>query len=240
MLTITLASALYALHLTTTVPARSTVSMGLFASIKQVLDSVEDPKSADAVHILMKSRKDALLLKEQIDGGGIGFSEAARQYSTCPSGAKGGSLGRFRPGQMVPAFDALAFDPETELGEINVCSTQFGTHLVKVLERTGVTPAATAAGGQAAVEAAEAAEVAAEAESSADPLRAAAEVAAEAAEATAAAEEVPAGGMMEVVCPSSLAADRSIRIALPDAREFDVVVPEGVSAGESFLVGPFP
>ena len=34
--------------------------------------------------------------------------------------------------------------------------------------------------------------------------------------------------------------DRTIRIALPDEREFDVVVPASVTAGEVFLVGPFP
>ena len=48
------------------------------------------------------------------------------------------------------------------------------------------------------------------------------------------------GELMEVVCPPELGADRTIRIALPDAREFDVVVPEGVAAGDTFLVGPFP
>eukprot|EP00966_Prymnesium_polylepis_P214457 4966585-Prymnesium_polylepis.1 len=46
---------------------------------------------------------------------------------------------------------------------------------------------------------------------------------------------------MEVLCPADLdALDRTIRIALPDAREFDVVVPAGLVAGDSFLVGPFP
>ena len=45
---------------------------------------------------------------------------------------------------------------------------------------------------------------------------------------------------MQVVCPAELAADRTIRIQLPDGREFDVQVPEGVEAGAAFLVGPFP
>ena len=65
----------------------------------------------------------------------------------------------------------------------------------------------------------------------ADAGAAAAEVAAEMAEA----EET----LLEVVCPE-LPADRTIRVALPDGREFDVAVPPGVATGAAFLVGPFP
>lgn len=156
------------------------LTMGLFDSIKQAFDEIESTsgrKSASAAHILMKDRGEALLLKEQIDAGVIQFSEAARQYSTCPSAGKGGLLGQFGPGQMAPGFDALVFDPDTQVGEVNVCSTSFGTHLVKVLQRTGVeqtAPSELAAKAQAAEKAAADAEAA-----SADPLRAAAEAAAD-------------------------------------------------------------
>ena len=108
--------------------------MGLFDSIRNALDAPGGRKSAYASHILMKKRMEALLLKEQIDAGEISFSDAARKYSSCPSAGKGGSLGQFGPGQMAPAFDALVFDPDTEVGTVNVCSTTFGTHLVQVLE----------------------------------------------------------------------------------------------------------
>ena len=146
-----------------------------------------------------------------------------------------------------------------------MCSTQFGTHLVKVLVRTGDPPAASAEVVAAAEAAAEAAAiVAAEEEAaSADPLRAAAEAAAEAEAAAAAAAGTPAaeaaaaeaaeaeaaaaaaadvtaGELMDVVCPPELGADRRLRIALPDGRQFDVVVPDGIAAGELFRVGPFP
>jgi peptidyl-prolyl cis-trans isomerase C len=123
-------------------PSRSTTSMGLLDSIKNAWESVEiTERSASAAHILMKDRTSALLLKEQIDAGEIAFADAARQYSSCPSAGKGGSLGQFKPGEMAPAFDALVFDPQSSIGEVNVCATQFGTHLVKVLARTGVPPA---------------------------------------------------------------------------------------------------
>ena len=48
------------------------------------------------------------------------------------------------------------------------------------------------------------------------------------------------GTYSEVVCPAELPSDRGMRIALPDGQEFDVAVPEGVKAGETFVVGPFP
>ena len=44
----------------------------------------------------------------------------------------------------------------------------------------------------------------------------------------------------QVVCPAELGADRALRVALEDGREFDVVVPDGVAAGDEFTVGPFP
>ena len=146
-----------------------------------------------------------------------------------------------------------------------MCSTQFGTHLVKVLVRTGDPPAASAEVVAAAEAAAEAAAMVAAAEeaASADPLRAAAEAAAEAEAAAAAAAGTPAaeaaaaeaaeaeaaaaaaadvtaGELMDVVSPPELGADRKLRIALPDGRQFDVVVPDGIAAGELFRVGPFP
>lgn len=47
-----------------------------------------------------------------------------------------------------------------------------------------------------------------------------------------------AGTVFQVVCPE-LTADRTLRIALPDGRAFDVTEPDGVSDGEPFWVGPF-
>ena len=157
-------------------PARAPTScMGLFDSIKQAFDEAESmsgKKSARASHILMKNSLEALLLKEKVDSGEISFSEAARQYSSCPSSSKGGSLGQFGPGAMTPAFDALVFDPDTQIDEVNLVTTSFGTHLVKVVERSGVQQTAPAE------VAAKAEKDAAAAAAAVDPLRAAAEAAA--------------------------------------------------------------
>jgi len=61
-------------------------------------------KTAAALHILVKEEKLALDLLEQIKNG-ADFSKLAKKHSICPSGKRGGDLGEFRQGQMVPAFD---------------------------------------------------------------------------------------------------------------------------------------
>lgn len=69
--------------------------------------------------------------------GGADFAEMARMYSTDESNKEqGGDLGTFGRGQMVAAFDSVAFSlPVGQVSEPLV--TQFGVHLVKVDERTG-------------------------------------------------------------------------------------------------------
>jgi len=38
------------------------------------------------------------------------FKDVAKKYSACPSAKKGGYLGSFKPGQMVPEFDQVVFE----------------------------------------------------------------------------------------------------------------------------------
>jgi peptidyl-prolyl cis-trans isomerase C len=65
---------------------------------------------------------------------GKSFAVAAKEVSKCPSGSKGGDLGFFTRGQMVPQFDKAAFElPVGELSE--PVQTQFGWHLITVTER---------------------------------------------------------------------------------------------------------
>ena len=79
---------------------------------------------------------EALVVKGRIEAGEISFADAAREYSGCPSSAKGGDLGTFKKGAMVPEFDAVVFDESVPFGRVDVCKTQFGTHLITVVERS--------------------------------------------------------------------------------------------------------
>ncbi len=83
-----------------------------------------------AKHILVDGEEDAKKIAEEI-AEGKSFEDAAKEYSTCPSKDKGGDLGYFGKGQMVPEFEKAAF--EGSVGElIGPVKTQFGYHLIIV------------------------------------------------------------------------------------------------------------
>ncbi len=88
---------------------------------------------ATARHILVESEDECNTLKQEIENG-VSFEEIAKAKSQCPSGAKGGDLGKFGPGQMVPEFDKVVFS-----GDVGVLygpvQTQFGYHLLEVTSR---------------------------------------------------------------------------------------------------------
>ena len=89
---------------------------------------------ATARHILVDSEEQCQTIKDEIEGG-ADFSALAQKHSSCPSGKKGGDLGEFSPGMMVPEFDAVVFsaDVDTVQGPVK---TQFGYHLLEVTSRT--------------------------------------------------------------------------------------------------------
>jgi len=90
-------------------------------------------RTAAALHILVKHKEQAEDILQRLNKGAK-FQTLAKKYSTCPSAKKGGDLGEFKKGQMVPAFDKAVFSGEilTPL----LVKTKFGWHIVKVLYRT--------------------------------------------------------------------------------------------------------
>ena len=74
-------------------------------------------------------------LHKQIAAGGS-FDELAKKESDdVGSGARGGDLGAFGRGQMVPEFDKAVF--EAKVGDLTpVVRTQFGYHIIKVDEHS--------------------------------------------------------------------------------------------------------
>lgn len=86
-----------------------------------------------AKHILVDGEETAKQVAKEI-ANGKSFEDAAKEYSTCPSGEKGGDLGYFGKGQMVPEFEKAAF--EGEIGKVlGPVETQFGCHLILVEDK---------------------------------------------------------------------------------------------------------
>ena len=90
----------------------------------------EQGATVSAKHILVKEEAKCQEVLEEIVAGKA-FEVAAQEYSTCPSGQKGGDLGEFGKGQMVKEFEEAAFN--AEIGQVvGPVATQFGYHLIKV------------------------------------------------------------------------------------------------------------
>lgn len=118
------------------------LAMGLFDGFSKAFSNEEygappDAVKATARHILVKSKAEVKIVMDKL-GSGATWNKLASEYSTCPSGSKGGSLGSFSPGTMVAEFDKIVFSPETKIGEImGPVATEFGYHLIVVDKRTG-------------------------------------------------------------------------------------------------------
>lgn len=87
-----------------------------------------------AKHILTDTEEKCAEILEAIEKNEKSFEDAAKEFSTCPSGTKGGDLGAFGRGQMVKEFEDAAFS--AEIGAVvGPVKTQFGYHLIKVEEK---------------------------------------------------------------------------------------------------------
>jgi peptidyl-prolyl cis-trans isomerase C len=119
------------------------LQMGLFDGFKKAFSNAEYAAPAEGIkasarHILVKSQDDANIVMDKL-ASGANFASLASEYSSCPSGSRGGSLGSFSPGTMVPAFDTVIFSSETNIGEVvGPVKTDFGYHLIVVDKRTGI------------------------------------------------------------------------------------------------------
>jgi peptidyl-prolyl cis-trans isomerase C len=92
--------------------------------------ATEPEKEIRARHILLKTEEEAKAVIEELDGG-ADFAETAKEKSTGPTGSKGGDLGFFGKGQMVPEFyEAAVALADGEYTKQPV-KTQFGWHVIK-------------------------------------------------------------------------------------------------------------
>lgn len=96
------------------------------------LDTAEQVR---ARHILVPNLKTAQMVEAKLRANPNAFAALAQQYSTDPSSkVKGGELGFFSKGQMVPSFQNAAFSQQ-----INVIGppvkSPFGYHIIEVEEK---------------------------------------------------------------------------------------------------------
>jgi parvulin-like peptidyl-prolyl isomerase len=100
-----------------------------------------DQPQVRAAHILVSDEETAKQIKAELDNG-ADFATLARDRSTDTSNKdKGGDLDWFPHGIMDPAFDAAAFaQPVGVVGD--PVQSQFGWHLIKVLEKSESRPVA--------------------------------------------------------------------------------------------------
>ncbi len=121
--------------------------------VAKMLGSKTVPDSAHAKHILIatvnaqtgqpvledstaKKRADSIY---NAINAGANFAMLALQYSSDGSKEKGGDLGTFAYGAMVPEFNKYCF--EKPVGSRGVVKTQFGYHIIELLGQKGASPA---------------------------------------------------------------------------------------------------
>jgi peptidyl-prolyl cis-trans isomerase C len=108
-----------------------------YEGLKQSEDFAKD--EVHARHILTESEEEARAVIVELQGG-ADFAALAAERSVGPSAEGGGDLGFFRREQMVPEFAEAAF--ALEPGEITTepVQTQFGWHVIMVLDRRTAEP----------------------------------------------------------------------------------------------------
>lgn len=106
------------------------------AELKKVYDEVAGQQKAEteirARHILVASEEDAKAALRRLKAG-EDFAKLADQVSKDP-GSKGGDLGWFTAGAMVPEFSDAAF--KLEKGQLSEpVKSQFGWHVIKLEDK---------------------------------------------------------------------------------------------------------
>ena len=103
-------------------------------------DEFNEKESVHARHILVKTEEEAKKIISELSSLSgeklkAKFIELAKSKSTGPSGPKGGDLGYFTQGQMVPAFNAKVFSMKKGTVTKEPVKTQFGYHVIYVEDK---------------------------------------------------------------------------------------------------------
>ncbi len=99
-----------------------------------------EKEKVHARHILVKDEADAKAITAELAPlKGVALKEKfitlAKEKSVGPSGPKGGDLGFFPQGQMVPEFNEVVFKMAVESVTVTPVKTQFGYHVIYLEEK---------------------------------------------------------------------------------------------------------
>ncbi len=117
--------------------------------VAKVLDTRMSPDSVKASHILINPATVGGLDKAKVQADSIAnlvrkggdFTMLASKYSSDPgSKDKGGELGTFGRGAMVPAFEEAVFNGRT--GDIKVVTSNYGVHVIRIEKQVGASKVA--------------------------------------------------------------------------------------------------
>lgn len=105
------------------------------AKLKELYDEqikkFKGEQEVRARHILVETKDKALSLIEELNNG-ADFADLAKEHSTGPTQSKGGDLGYFTKGQMVPEFDKAVFAMKKGEYTKEPVKTNFGWHVILV------------------------------------------------------------------------------------------------------------
>ena len=104
------------------------------AAYERFVADQDSREEVSARHILVDEEQAALDLIAKLNDG-ADFAALAQEFSTGPSGPKGGDLGYFGRGQMVPDFETAAFALEIGTYTSAPVQTQFGWHVIKLEDK---------------------------------------------------------------------------------------------------------
>lgn len=109
------------------------------AKARHILIGVNDPRTGEAINLDDVAKKLADSIYKAISSG-ADFNELAKKYSTDASNKdKGGDLGMFAYGAMVPEFNDFCFNKTA--GSKGVVKTQFGYHIIELISQKNFKPA---------------------------------------------------------------------------------------------------
>lgn len=116
----------------------STTNMPDSVKARHILIPVNDPQTGAAINADSTAKRIADSVFTAVKAG-ADFAALAAKYSSDGSKDKGGDLGYFPYGQMVPEFNEFSFTKP--IGEKGLVQTQFGYHIIEVTGQKEMKPA---------------------------------------------------------------------------------------------------